>query len=41
MIGQTIAHYKSQNHPRAFFTSGCDFEDPDESAVADEEGTIS
>lgn len=36
MIGQTISHYKSPNHPRVFFTSGCDFEDPDERS---EEGT--
>jgi hypothetical protein len=40
MIDTSISHYKiidklgeggmSQNHPRVFFTSGCDFEDPAE-----------
>ncbi len=41
MIGSTISHYKSTNHRRVFLTSGCDLADPDESALADEEGTPS
>ncbi len=42
MIGQTISHYKSQNYLRVPVcgTGGCNFEDPDESAIADEEGTL-
>ena len=54
-VGQTISHYKSQNHLRTSFVSRSDFAlarrsipvlisyaggDPDESASADEEGTL-
>jgi hypothetical protein len=41
MIGQTILLDKSQNHPRVLFMSAGDLADPNESVLADEEGTPS